>query len=88
MFGQAWRLHPATLWGGGLVMIGAVFRNWISHTDLSARTLLAPSSRDVNTLSTWPSLASNFCERNGESSTIVQEFDCGLFPVFPINQVE
>jgi hypothetical protein len=28
------RLHPATLWGGGLVLIGAVSRNWISHTDL------------------------------------------------------
>jgi hypothetical protein len=28
------RLHPATLWGGGLVLIGAVSRNWISHTGL------------------------------------------------------
>jgi hypothetical protein len=28
------RLHPATPWGGGLVMIGAISRNWISHTDL------------------------------------------------------
>jgi hypothetical protein len=28
------RLHLATLWGGGLVLIGAVSRNWISHTDL------------------------------------------------------
>jgi hypothetical protein len=28
------RLHPATIWGGGFVLIGAVSRTWISHTDM------------------------------------------------------
>ena len=27
------RLHPATVWGGGLVLMGAVTRSWLSHTD-------------------------------------------------------
>jgi len=28
------RLHAATIWGGGVVLIGAVSRTWMSHTDL------------------------------------------------------
>jgi hypothetical protein len=28
------RLHPATIWGGGFVMVAAVSRSWLSHTDL------------------------------------------------------
>ena len=28
------RLHPATIWGGGFVLLGAASRCWISHTDL------------------------------------------------------
>jgi hypothetical protein len=28
------RVHPATMWGGGLVLTGAVSRTWISQTDL------------------------------------------------------
>jgi len=27
------RVHPATVWGGGLVLVGAVTRSWLSHTD-------------------------------------------------------
>jgi len=28
------RIHPATLWGGALVLVGAVTRFWIAHTDI------------------------------------------------------
>jgi hypothetical protein len=28
------RLHPATIWGGGIVLVGAASRCWMSHTDL------------------------------------------------------
>ena len=28
------RLHQATIWGGGMVLVGAVSRSWLSHTDL------------------------------------------------------
>jgi len=50
------RLYPATIFGGGSVLIGAVSRNWISHTDLWLAVARSPrdvSFQHLDCLATW-----------------------------------